>query len=403
MSSLIVLLPSGPTAAAGEVAYALTPDGRLLESHGSAPPALLPAIRGAGAEVVAVVPARTLSWHRVDLPRGVAVGTPRLREVLEGLLEEQLLDEPESLHFAVQPHAQPGPAWVASCDRAWLRSALQALEAAGRPVNRIVPEFAPEGAPMLYAVGEPEDAQWAWAGPDGVLLLPLGASSLALLPPAAQAEDQPCLAEPAVAALAEQALGGRVELVQPAQRWLQAARSEWDLGQFEFSRSARARALKKMASTWSDLWRAPHWRAARWGAGLLVAVNLLGLNAWAWKERAGLQAKEAAIRGALTETFPQVKAVVDAPVQMEREVAALRQLTGVATGRDLESMLAALGQSTPAGRSVSAIEFNGSQLRARGLGLSPDEARTVAAKMNTHGYLASLEGDALVVTPEGGR
>ena len=401
MSSLIVLLPTGPAASAGEFAYALTPDGRTLESHGSAPVALLPAARGAGAEVVAVVPARALSWHRVDLPQGVAAGSPRLRGVLEGLLEEQLLDEPDALHFAVQPRAQAGQVWVATCDRGWLRAALQALEGAERPANRIVPEFAPEGAPQLHAVGDPQDAQWVWAGEGGVLALPLGAAALTLLPEEAQA--QPCLAEPAVAALAEQALQQKVELLQAPQRWLRAARSEWDLGQFEFSSSARARTLKKIASAWADLWRAPHWRAARWGAALLVVANLVGLNAWAWKERSALDGKRAAIRGALTQTFPHVKTVVDAPVQMEREVALLRQVTGVATGRDLESMLAALSQSAPPGRTLTAVEFDGSRLRTRGLALNGGEAGIVGNNLRSHGYLSEREGDWLVITQEGGR
>ena len=83
MSSLLVLLPDGPANSAAEFAYALTPDGRLTTSHGSAPAALLPPVRGAGAEVIAVVPARAVSWHRVELPPGVGPASPRLRGVLE--------------------------------------------------------------------------------------------------------------------------------------------------------------------------------------------------------------------------------------------------------------------------------------------------------------------------------
>ncbi len=398
MSSLIVLLPHGAASPSGEWAYALSPDGQRLDSHGSAPAALLPAPRGAGAEVVAVVPVRALSWHRVELPQGITAGSPRLRGVLEGLLEEQLLDDPESLHFAVQPDSVSGAVWVASCSREWLRNALQALEDAARPVGRIVPEAAPQDEPQLYAVGEPEEAQWVLAGPQGVLAMPLSAASLALLPAKAR---EACRAEPAVAALAEQALGHKVALLQAPQRWVDATRSPWDLAQFEFSRSARARTLKKLSSAWADLWRAPHWRAARWGAIALVLLNLIGLNAWAWKERSALEAKRQAVRDTLTRTFPNVKAVVDAPVQMEREVAALRQLTGVSTGRDLESMLAALSQAAPPGRFVASIDYNGTQLRAKGLNLTSDEARIVGLNLKSLGYGATPEGDTLVLQPEG--
>ena len=105
MSSLIVLLPTVPDNASSEFNYVLTDDGQTVRSHGSAPAALLPA-RG-DTEVVAVVPVERLSWHRVDLPKGTSSGSPRLRAVLEGLLEDRLLDEPETLHFALQPQARP--------------------------------------------------------------------------------------------------------------------------------------------------------------------------------------------------------------------------------------------------------------------------------------------------------
>jgi len=130
MSALILYLPPQPGAAQAEFDYALTTDGSSVDSHGSAPAALLPAPARAGAEVVAVVPVAMISWHRVDLPKGTTASSPRLRAVLEGLLEDQLLDEPEALHFALQAQVRPGvPLWVAACDRAWLRSAVQALEA----------------------------------------------------------------------------------------------------------------------------------------------------------------------------------------------------------------------------------------------------------------------------------
>ncbi len=402
MSSLIVSLPLAPATGSTEWAYALVSAARTPESHGTAPAALLPRPSGAGAEVVALVPPQALAWHRVQLPKGTAAGSPRLRAVLEGLLEEQLLDDPESLHLAVQPGARPEePVWVAVCDRAWLAGALQALEAADRPVGRIVPEFAPEGEPALYAIGEPEQALAVLAGSEGVLALPLAASALALLPELA--EDAPRLAEPAVASLAEHALQQKFALLQAPQRWAQAVQSRWDLGQFEFASSARARAMKKLAGGWAEILRAPRWRPARWGAALLVLANLVGLNAWAWKERASLEAKRELVRRTLTQTFPNVKVVVDAPVQMEREVAALRQQTGASSSRDLEALLGALAAAVPAGRSPTALEFTPGELRATGLALSPDDVRTISATLRSLGYAAHAQGTVLVVTAEDAR
>ncbi|HSV36298.1 MAG TPA: type II secretion system protein GspL, partial [Ramlibacter sp.] len=284
MSALIVHLPPQPVSASTEFEYALTNDSATLDGHGAAQAALLPLPTRAGAEVVAVVPVGLLSWHRIELPKGTAGNSPRLRAVLEGLLEDELLDEPEALHFAIQPQARVGaPVWVATCDRAWLRGAVQALEAAERPVARIVPEFAPEGEPALHAIGDPRQPMLVLAGSEGVTSLPLTPQALPLLP--ALPEDTPWVAEPALAELAEQVLQRPPALQHAAERWLMSARSGWDLAQFEFTSSGRARAFKKLGTAWADLLAAPQWRPARWGAVLLVALNLVGLNAWAWRER----------------------------------------------------------------------------------------------------------------------
>lgn len=399
MSALIVHLPVQPVSASTEFEYALTLDGSTVQSHGSAQAALLPAPARAGAEVVAVVPAAMISWHRVELPKGTTPGSPRLRAVLDGLLEDQLLDEPESLHLALQPQARGNaPLWVAACDRAWLRSAVQALEAAERPATRIVPEFAPEGDPVLYALGNPQQQPiLVFAGNPGVTILPLSSHALPLLPELTEAT--PCVAEPAVAALAEQVLQRQPVLQQASERWLRSAQSDWDLAQFDFSSSGRARAFKKLGTAWADLLAAPQWRAARWGVLLLVAANVLGLNAWAWRERSSLEGKREAIRRTLTQTFPQVKVVVDAPVQMQREVTALRQLTGATSGRDLEAMLGALTTASPP-RAIGALDYAGGELRLKGLAYTPEEAASVAARLKSQGYSSVVQGETLVLTPE---
>src|SRR4051812_42786250 len=103
MSSIFVLLPTRQVTASSEFEYLVSPDGRSMAAHASAPAALLPPPAGAGSEVVAIAPAAALSWHRVELPKGTGPRSPRLRAVLEGLLEDRLLDEPDQLHFALEP------------------------------------------------------------------------------------------------------------------------------------------------------------------------------------------------------------------------------------------------------------------------------------------------------------
>ena len=421
MSTLILFLPSARPGPATEYSYTLTADGHTALRHATAPAALLPEPTRPGGEVVAVVPARALSWQRVQLPPGLPLGagqqTPRLRSVLEGLLEDRVLDDAAQLHFAIEPGAQAGaPVWVAVCDRPWLREHLQALEAAGRRVARVVPEFAPgptpSGRPELCALGTPEDACVVLTGQGadhGVAVLPLSSMAMALARAGTVAgtgpEDEDAAplvrAEPAVAALAEQTLGQRATLHTASQRALEAARGDWDLAQFELASTGRTRALRKAGSVASALLHAPQWRAARWGAVLLVVAHLVGLNAWAWKERQTLAAKQTAVRTLLTQTFPKVQVVVDAPLQMERELAQLRQAAGSVSPRDLEPLLAAAGTALPAGRQPTTIEYTPGELRLRGVALAPDEEPALSARLQAAGYRAQLDDGSLLLRAEG--
>ena len=375
-------------------------DRQRVQGHGTAPPALLP---GHG-EVTVIVPAAALSWHSVTLPPGSLAGG-RQRQALAGLLEERLLDDPEHLHFALEPGARAGvPIWVATCQKAWLRDVVQALESAGRRVGRLLPEFTPRPGdvpPALFAIGTPEAGQWVLCDAGGVLSLPLSAEGLAMLGPLPG--DLAVAAEPAVAELAESLLGRTVPLQPAAQRWLDGLASPWDLAQFDFATTGRARAGKQLSEGARMLWRAPRWRAARWGAGLLVAAQLIGVNAWAWKERNALDAKRQAVQQVLTSTFPAVQLVVDAPLQMQREVAALQQATGGVTPADLEPMLATLALNLPAGRVATAIDYSGGQLRLRGLGLSVSELDALNRQMAPRGYQTRGEGDVLLMQPAAAR
>ena len=361
--------------------------------------------------MVAVVPVRALSWQRVQLPQGVGSQSPRLRAVLDGLLEERLLDDTAQLHFALQPGARAGSlVWVAICDRAWLRESLQALEAAGRLVARVVPEFAPgptaSGQPELFVQGTPDDPQLVITGygaDQGVSVLPLSGAALALGqggnasadPEAASAP--PVHAEPAVATLAEQALQRPVQLQTASERALQAAASAWDLAQFDLANSGRTRALRKAGTLAGALLRAPQWRAARWGALLLVLAHLVGLNAWAWQERQTLAAKQAGVRNALTQTFTQVQVVVDAPVQMERELVLLRQSAGSMSASDLEPLMAAAAQALPAPWQASAIDYAAGELRLRGPALAAEEEAQARQTLAASGHQLRSDSGALVL------
>ncbi len=404
MSTLAILLPLAPLAADASYDYALSADGQAVSRHGSATAALLPAAGRAG-ETVAVVPARALSWHRVALPPGALAHAGRVRAVLEGLLEEQLLDDPATLHFALEPGAQSGStAWVAVCERAWLQAALQALEAAGRPVDRVVPELAPgptaSGRPEGTVLGPPEQARLAVAGAGPELaaaVLPLDATAATWLGAPGE-DDPPVRAEPAVVALAERLLAPRrIQLQTAAERMLAATRSPWNLAQFDLASSGGTRLLRRAAAAAHTFLHAPPWRPARWALLALVLVQVAGLNLWAWQDRQALAAKRAAVDRLLTESFPQVQVVVDAPVQMERELARLRQQAGSLSARDLEPLMAAAGHALPAGRAVAAIEYGDGELRLPGLVLNAQELAAARQRAAAEGVQLLTRDDALAL------
>lgn len=402
MTTLIISLPPEPADTSALFDFVLSPDGRTAATSSRVPLALLPTV-GSADEVVAVVPAQHLSWHQVQLPKGtlgrrfLQESSPlRVRAILEGLLEDRLLDETQTLHFALAPQAQAEtPVWVAVCDRAWLQSALQALEQSGHRAARIVPAFAPDALhDTLYVMGEPDAAQLVLTNRGGVTVWPLSKASVALL---GWPESAPVVAEPAVAALAEQFLKRSIPLQQSAQQLLQAAASAWDLAQFDLVNSSSARTKKQWLAVGKSLLHSPRWRAARFAVVALLAVNLIGLNVYAWKQQTSLKAQRAAIGAVLTGTFPKVPVVVDAPVQMAREVASLQQGSGMASSRDLEAMLGAYGAVAATPTVPGAVDFVAGELRLKGFKLTPEDASAISFKLKPLGYGATLEGDSLVL------
>jgi general secretion pathway protein L len=359
-------------------------------------------------ETLLLLGAAQLSWHRVQLPKGATANSARLRAVLEGLLEDQLLDDPATLHFALAPAAaKDARTWVAVCDKAWLRNGLQALEAAGITVVRIVPELVPDaladanegaapaaGAGSLYATDNADQPLLLHASASGVTPWPLQASTVALLQ---WPQDSLLRAEPAVAALAEQLFGRSVQLQSRAERALAACQSDWDLAQLDLVNNQRSRSLKRLSSAARTLLQAPRWRAARWSLLALIAVNLLGLNVLAGAERAAVQAQRKAIDAVLTGTFPATQVVVEAQVQMQRAVAALQQNAGALDTRDFETLLGAWARAAPAAPAPTGLDFANGELRLQGMTLPASALAEATQALKAQGYTLSATGSDLTL------
>lgn len=406
MSTLIVILSTEPAGAAPEYEFVFDDAGMQPAAHGRCPPAMLPAPVKPSPEVVALVPARALTWLQVRLPHTVGrsllrrqADPQRLRAVLAGLLEEQLLDEPDQLHFAVFPGVNPEtPAWVAVCNRTWLHASLQALDAAGRHATRIVPEFAPLTAsapPRACLTTGLAPAELVLCTAAGVTALPLGPVAVSL---AQQAGALELLAEPAVAEAAEQMFGQTVTLQTDAQRRLQAGvDSPWNLAQFDLAPSRQTRLLKALSQGWRTLARSAPWRPMRWSLLALLFIHVLGLNALAWKQQAELDGMQTAIRHLLVQTFPHVAVIVDPPLQMERELAALQQATGQTGDRGLAEALMQLALVAPHYQPLDALELDAGSVLLKGPPLAPEELDALAGRLNALGWSARRQDERLVM------
>lgn len=364
------------------------------------------------AETVALVPAYALSWHQVQLPPGTLGGSlfkeggaPRLRAVLEGLLEDHLLDEPAQMHFALQPQPRTdSPVWVAVCDRAWLRESVEALTRLGRPPQRLVPEWTPDTPTGQLWVTGTEDAPMAvWTDDQGLHRIPLPQTAEDATSGWAQARDNFTLcAEPAVAALAEKTLHRPPHVESHTERQQRAVQSAWDLAQFDMAR--RNPLIERMRRAALSFARNDQWKPARWALAAVALVQIVGLNAYAWHTANQLQVQRNHLRDVLVTTFPQVKVVVDPPVQMERELALLRQARGAASSKDLESMLAAWGAANPgllpAGGPAS-LEYANGEMRVGGVSLSAEQTSALDQQLRASGLSAQTEGAAVVVRARG--
>ncbi len=376
-------------------------------------------------EVWAVVPASALSWHCVTLPSGLNKQKNRLLPALQALLEEHVLEEPENLHIALQPDWQVGSqVWVATCGKAWLQAHLNQLQSMGHHVHRIVPEWTP--APLTsneslkaWVSGVPEDA-WLWVShSQGAWRLPLQAgiqlwaeklNTLALQ----EARDPEAFkglivqAEPAVANLAQKSLqtlqtlvaapmaenlqSWRVVVTPATERYVQAADTAWDLAQFEFAAHGSARWRQSFQRAWQQFAHETAWRPVRWSLAVLIAVQWLGLNAVAWQLNDKVKAQREQQKTILTQTFPNVP-VVDASLQMDRELERLQRQAGSLNAKDLETMLQAIGTALPSGQSINSLDFQGQgtgEIRLQGLQLSIEQQAQFVSALRSKGYDAQV-------------
>ena len=404
MTTLVVLLPvrprlhagqgSLPTAASApaEFDYVLSGDGLqpgVQPREGRAAPALLPRAD----ELVAVLPAQDLSWHRVTCPRAAAA---KLAPALAGVLEDAVLDDPQRLHFALEPGARGGEsAWVAATDRSSLAAAIATLESAGQRVDRVVPAAWPVEPAHGHFHGSAGALRLTWAHAGGVLDLPLQGGLVRALLPEPLPADVRFSATPAAAGEAERWLGHSLGVQGASDRAIGALRSPWNLRQFGLAPRHRGLAVLREALR-SVL--GPSWRPARWGVAALVAVQLLGLNLAAWQQSTRLATRRAEMTRLLTATHPQVRAVLDPALQMQRETDLLRVAAGRSGEADLEAALQVAASAWGAHGPVQSLQFEAGSLTLAVPGWSEAEIAALRLRIAPTGWQVQANDGLLTLS-----
>ena len=411
MSLLLIEIPArarlgartdGPAGAApplpAEWRYVLSNDGRQVTRAGIAAPALLPRADSA----VAVLSEADVSWHSVTLPR---VAASRWRAALAGMLEEALLDDTEHAHFALAPQAAAGsPAWVGVVHKPWLASVLAELEGAGLVVDRVVCAAVPGGptAGHFHVADEasPDAAPvLVLSGPQGVYTLRTSGGLARSVVQAAIAEPSAVpvrwTATPSAAADAETWTGSPVTVLTDTERLLEAAAGTWNLRQFDLQ--SRHRGTRAARDVWRNFF-SRDWRSVRYGLVALLALQVVGLNAWAWRQSEALAERKEAMNELLRSAHPQVRAVLDAPLQMQRETDLLRAAAGRPGTADLEALMAAAAAAWPDGLApLQTLRYENNRLTVAAPGFGDALLPPMRERLRAAGFDAEFAEGRLTV------
>ena len=333
-------------------------------------------------DIIVWTPAAETLLLRARLPTR---SSAKIVQALPYALEEQLIEPPESLHFAFA-HEADGALAVAVTRRERMESWLAALAAAGLAPTRLAPVTL--SLPLA-------DRAWTLSFVDGEIVLRSGVRAGLGGPaePRPPAWLQAALAEarsesgaperilvvdaPADldSAAWREGLGLPLEAMRPGEAAVPEA--PLDLLQQHYAPRARMAALKRA-----------YVPAAALLAAWLLATLAFDAIEWARLSRAAGAAEEE-MRTLLMKSFPETRAILDPAEQMRRGLEDLGARSGIAAPGDMLSLLA---RAAPAIERESRLRVQGVEYADRAL-----TVRLVASEADAESVARTLRARALEV------
>jgi general secretion pathway protein L len=362
MPDLVLTLPAAlPTDA--NVPWALIDNGRVTQ-RGEATLASAQLRRLGATRWIGLVPPQVCSVLPCDLP---VVAPAKMQAVLRGALEERVLDEDNASAFVAAPASQGRITQAAAVKRQW----MAALAAQKLPIQSLIPALA-----LLPAGHARVEGDWTW--------LHSISGELAVLP----------------SAVADTS-GLQVLAADDAEWLVRATAHPFELLSGEFAPAggvARVGTSLKLAALagWAQGWLKPF--IAGCVACLLVAV--VGLQAKAMQLRAQLAERAAQQQELAKKALPNVPVIVDAPLQLQKELRLARVASGEPNPGDAEAMLAAVASATNADVLWQSLRYANGELS---LQAAQAFTQTQLDALAARGYSARREGNLLVVQLKAGR
>ena len=319
--------------------YALRSNTGELQRNGAVQLAELPRAD----RVDIIVPASLVLFTEVKLP---PVRGQKLRQLLPFAVEEKILSDPDQVQVAAGARDAAGVTRVAVVDRAWLDRACERLWQWGmRPENGYAETCLPELEPNAWTL--------IWDGNEGFVRTAVGAglaldsmsgdgAPFALRRAVEEARSNTRLPEKIILRATDAAASipdlqlWTAQLgvsVVPGQDWHWAPRflntaNAINLLQGDYAPSSSMREML------------PQLRPILLLAGLIIGAQVLATGADWWRLNREKKNLTLEMDKIFKSAFPDANVVVDAPLQMQRNLADLRRASGQSQPNDFVPLLA---------------------------------------------------------------